>query len=108
LPASAVLDATRALAGPLCTMILGDSGADVIKLEMPDVADETRFWGPPFAGGDAGPTLIGSTANKRSVAVDLHTAEGQRTCLDLARTSDVFVENFRPDHASASSWITRR
>lgn len=91
-----VLDATRALAGPLCTMILGDLGADVIKLEMPGAGDETRFWGPPFAGGDAGPTLIGFNRNKRSVAVDLHTAEGQATCLALARTSDVFVENFRP------------
>jgi crotonobetainyl-CoA:carnitine CoA-transferase CaiB-like acyl-CoA transferase len=91
-----VLDATRALAGPLCTMILGDLGADVIKLEMPGAGDETRFWGPPFAGGDAGPTLIGFNRNKRSVALDLHTAEGQATCLELARSSDVFVENFRP------------
>jgi crotonobetainyl-CoA:carnitine CoA-transferase CaiB-like acyl-CoA transferase len=91
-----VLDATRALAGPLCTMILGDLGADVIKLEMPGAGDETRFWGPPFAGGDAGPTLIGFNRNKRSVALDLHTPEGQATCLELARTSDVFVENFRP------------
>jgi len=75
---------------------LATSAPNVIKLEMPDVGDETRFWGPPFAGGDARPTLIGFNRNKRSVAVDLHTAEGQRTCLDLARTSDVFVENFRP------------
>jgi crotonobetainyl-CoA:carnitine CoA-transferase CaiB-like acyl-CoA transferase len=77
-------------------MILGDLGADVIKLEMPGAGDETRFWGPPFAGGDAGPTLIGFNRNKRSVALDLHTAEGQATCLELARSSDVFVENFRP------------
>ena len=90
-----VLDATRALAGPLCTMILGDLGADVIKIEMPGAGDETRFWGPPFAG-DAGPTLLGFNRNKRSVAIDLHTAEGQATCLELAKTSDVFVENFRP------------
>lgn len=90
-----VLDATRALAGPFCTMILGDLGADVIKLEMPGIGDETRYWGPPFAG-DAGPTLIGYNRNKRSVAVDLHTAEGRATCLALAKLSDVFVENFRP------------
>lgn len=90
-----VLDATRALAGPLCTMVLGDLGADVIKLEMPGVGDETRYWGPPFAG-DAGPTLLGFNRNKRSIALDLHTEAGRDTCLALARTCDVFVENFRP------------
>lgn len=94
-----VLDTTRALAGPLCTMILGDLGADVIKVEMPGAGDETRFWGPPFAGGDAGPTLIGYNRNKRSVAIDLHTTEGQKTCLELAKHADVFVENFRPGTA---------
>ena len=91
-----VLDTTRALAGPLCTMILGDLGADVIKIEMPGAGDETRFWGPPFAGTDAGPTLLGYNRNKRSVAIDLHKPEGQAACLALARGSDVFVENFRP------------
>jgi crotonobetainyl-CoA:carnitine CoA-transferase CaiB-like acyl-CoA transferase len=90
-----VLDATRALAGPLCTMALGDLGADVIKLEMPGVGDETRLWGPPFAG-DAGPTFVGFNRNKRSVTLDLHSAGGREQCLALARTSDVFVENFRP------------
>ncbi len=90
-----VLDATRALAGPLCTMVLGDLGADVIKLEMPGVGDETRLWGPPFAG-DAGPTFIGFNRNKRSVALDLHSREGRETCLALAGKCDVFVENFRP------------
>jgi crotonobetainyl-CoA:carnitine CoA-transferase CaiB-like acyl-CoA transferase len=90
-----VLDATRALAGPLCTMVLGDLGADVIKLEMPGVGDETRLWGPPLAK-NAGPTFIGYNRNKRSVAIDLHTDEGRKTCLELARASDVFVENFRP------------
>jgi crotonobetainyl-CoA:carnitine CoA-transferase CaiB-like acyl-CoA transferase len=90
-----VLDATRALAGPLCTMVLGDLGADVIKLEMPGVGDETRLWGPPFAG-DAGPTFVGFNRNKRSVALDLHTSQGRDTCLALAGKCDVFVENFRP------------
>ena len=93
-----VLDTTRALAGPLCTMVLGDLGADVIKVELPGVGDETRYWGPPFAG-NAGPTLIGYNRNKRSIAIDLHTKEGQQTCLALARTSDVLVENFRPGTA---------
>ena len=90
-----VLDATRALAGPLTTMVLGDLGADVIKLEMPGAGDETRFWGPPFVG-DAGPTLLGFNRSKRSVACDLHSPEGRELCLALAQTSDVFVENFRP------------
>ncbi len=90
-----VLDTTRALAGPLCTMVLGDLGADVIKVEVPGAGDETRYWGPPFAG-DAGPTLIGYNRNKRSVALDLRTEEGRAACLALARTCDVFVENFRP------------
>jgi len=90
-----VLDATRALAGPLCTMVLGDLGADVIKLELPGVGDETRYWGPPTAK-NAGPTFIAYNRNKRSVALDLHTEEGRAACLALAGTSDVFVENFRP------------
>ncbi len=90
-----VLDTTRALAGPLCTMVLGDLGADVIKVEVPEVGDETRYWGPPFAG-DAGPTLIGYNRNKRSVALDLRRPEGRDACLALARRCDVFVENFRP------------
>ncbi|WP_372624265.1 CaiB/BaiF CoA transferase family protein [Falsiroseomonas sp.] len=90
-----ILDTTRALAGPLCTMVLGDLGADVVKIEEPRAGDETRHWGPPFAG-DAGPTLIGYNRNKRSVALDLRTSEGRETCLALARRCDVFVENFRP------------
>ncbi len=90
-----ILDTTRALAGPLTTMVLGDLGADVIKLELPGTGDETRFWGPPFAK-NAGPTFIAYNRNKRSVAIDLHREEGRRLCLDLARRSDVFVENFRP------------
>ncbi len=90
-----VLDATRALAGPLTTMVLGDLGADVIKLELPGSGDETRFWGPPFVA-NAGPTFVAYNRNKRSVAIDLHHEEGRQICLDLARSSDVFVENFRP------------
>ena len=90
-----VLDATRALAGPLTTMVLGDLGADVIKLEMPGAGDETRYWGPPFIE-DAGPTLLGFNRSKRSVLCDLHSDEGRALCLDLAGTSDVFVENFKP------------
>ena len=90
-----VIDTTRALAGPLATMVLGDLGADVIKIEVPEVGDETRYWGPPFAG-DAGPTLIGYNRNKRSVTLDLRQPRDRDTCLDLVRGADVFVENFRP------------
>lgn len=85
-----VLDVSRALAGPYCTMLLGDMGADVIKLEMPKTGDESRYWGPPFA------TYMSSNRNKRSVEADLHTEEGRRVFMDLAKTSDVVVENFRP------------
>ncbi|CAH1691142.1 Formyl-CoA transferase/CoA:oxalate CoA-transferase [Hyphomicrobiales bacterium] len=85
-----VVDVSRALAGPFSTMLMGDLGADVIKLEMPGTGDESRYWGPPFA------TYMSSNRNKRSVEVDLHTDEGRNICLDLIREADVLVENFRP------------
>ena len=85
-----VLDVSRALAGPYSTMLMGDLGADIIKLEMPGTGDESRYWGPPFA------TYMSSNRNKRSVEVDLHTEEGQQIFMDLAKTSDIVVENFRP------------
>lgn len=90
-----VLDITRALTGPFCTMILGDLGADVIKVEIPGRGDEARHWGPPFAGG-AGPNYLGFNRNKRSVEIDLRTPEGQEQVRTLAATVDVVVENFRP------------
>ncbi|CAH1650756.1 CaiB/BaiF CoA transferase family protein [Chelatococcus asaccharovorans] len=85
-----VVDVSRALAGPFTTMLMGDLGADVIKLEMPGTGDESRYWGPPFA------TYMSSNRNKRSAEVDLHTEEGRNICLDLIRNADVLVENFRP------------
>ncbi|MES2944800.1 MAG: CoA transferase [Pseudomonadota bacterium] len=85
-----VLDVSRALAGPYSTMLMGDLGADIIKLEMPGTGDESRYWGPPFA------TYMSSNRNKRSVEVDLHTQEGQQIFMDLVKTSDIVVENFRP------------
>lgn len=91
-----VLDTTRALSGPLCTMILGDMGADVIKVEMPNVGDETRRWTIPKFGTDATPTMVAFNRNKRSITLDLHAEEARQSCLRLARTCDVFVENFRP------------
>src|SRR5207302_4198077 len=86
---------SRVLAGPLCTMILGDLGADVIKLERPGEGDDTRHWGPPFLGSDAA-YFLALNRNKRSVAIDLHTEEGVADARRLARSSDVLIENFRP------------
>jgi crotonobetainyl-CoA:carnitine CoA-transferase CaiB-like acyl-CoA transferase len=89
-----VLDLTRILAGPLCTMILGDLGADVIKVERPGAGDDTRGWGPPYVDGDAA-YFYAVNRNKRSVALDLAGAEGARGARDLALKSDVLVENFK-------------
>lgn len=90
-----VLDFTRVLAGPYCTMMLGDYGADVIKIERPGFGDDTRGWAPPFVGGES-VYFLTINRNKRSVAIDLRTSAGRELALDLARASDVVVENFRP------------
>ena len=90
-----VLDLSRVLAGPYCTMVLGDLGADVIKVEPPE-GDETRAWGPPFAVGESAYYLC-VNRNKRGMVVDLKTDEGQARLRALARKCDVLVENFRPD-----------
>lgn len=90
-----VVDVTTALAGPFSTMVLGDLGADVLKIEMPGSGDGVRKWGPPFIDG-SGATYIGYNRNKRSVAIDLHTAKGRSLIMQLAAKADVVVENFRP------------
>jgi crotonobetainyl-CoA:carnitine CoA-transferase CaiB-like acyl-CoA transferase len=90
-----VADFTRVLAGPLATMILADLGADVIKVERPETGDDTRAWGPPFAGEDAA-YFLSLNRNKRSVALDLSTPEGASAARLLALSADVVVENFRP------------
>lgn len=90
-----ILDLTRVLAGPLATMVLGDLGADVWKVERPDGGDDTRGWGPPFVGEDAA-YFLALNRNKRSVAIDLTTEEGRATVRRLALGCDVIVENFRP------------
>jgi len=96
-----VLDITRALAGPYCTMMLGDLGADVIKVERPVSGDESRGWGPPFVGKPYGPYpgesayFIATNRNKRSVTVNIQTAEGQEIVRKLAGMTDVLVENYR-------------
>ena len=96
-----VLDLTRALAGPYCTMMLGDLGADVIKVERPGRGDDSRGWGPPFAGEPYGPYpgesayFIAVNRNKRSLTANLKSPEGQEVMRRLAGVSDVLVENFR-------------
>ncbi|HTD79616.1 MAG TPA: CoA transferase, partial [Chloroflexota bacterium] len=88
-----VLDMSRVLAGPFCCMMLGDHGADVIKVEPPE-GDETRRYGPPFVDGES-TYYLGINRNKRSIALDLSTAEGQEVACRLASSADVLVENFR-------------
>jgi crotonobetainyl-CoA:carnitine CoA-transferase CaiB-like acyl-CoA transferase len=90
-----IADFTRVLAGPLCTMLLGDLGADVVKVERPGSGDDTRQWGPPFVGDDAA-YFLSLNRNKRSLALDLATASGRAVAMSLVRSSDVVVENFRP------------
>lgn len=89
-----VLDLSRVLAGPYCTMILGDLGADVIKIEHPD-GDDTRRWGPPFVGGESA-YFLAVNRNKRSAIADLRTAEGRELVRRIALQADILVENFRP------------
>lgn len=89
-----VVDLSQNLAGPFCTQILGDLGAEVVKVERPGTGDAARRWGPPFWGDD-GALFLSSNRNKRSVAVDLKTAEGREIVERLASRADVFVESFR-------------
>lgn len=91
-----VLDLSRVLAGPYCSMILGDLGADVIKIERPGIGDETRHWGPPFAAPGESAYFLCANRNKRSLTVNLKAPEGIEIVKDLARRSDVFLENFSP------------
>ncbi len=95
-----VIDLTRVLGGPYCTMILSDHGAEVIKIEPPQ-GDEVRDWGPPFLGEDAS-YFIGINRNKRSLALDLGKPEGKSVLLRLLEGADVLVENFKP--GSMEKW----
>ena len=96
-----VLDLSRILAGPTCTQILGDLGAEIIKIERPGRGDDTRGWGPPFLKDAAGREThesayyLSSNRNKASVAIDLASAEGQRLIKGLAKKADILVENFK-------------
>jgi crotonobetainyl-CoA:carnitine CoA-transferase CaiB-like acyl-CoA transferase len=90
-----VLALTRNLAGPYCTMILGDMGADVIKIERPGYGDDTRNWTPPAWHGES-TTFLSANRNKRSIAVDLNDAEGVKIVQKLAYQADILVESFKP------------
>ena len=89
-----VLDLSRVLAGPLCTMMLADLGAEVVKVERPGEGDETREWGPPWAG-DESAYYLSVNRNKRGVTVDLKAEEGREVVRRLAATADILVENFK-------------
>lgn len=92
-----VLDLSRVLAGPVCTMVLGDLGADVIKVERPPHGDETRNWGPPFAPDGESAYFLAVNRNKLSVALDLANADDRKAAIQLIGSADVVVDNFLPD-----------
>jgi crotonobetainyl-CoA:carnitine CoA-transferase CaiB-like acyl-CoA transferase len=89
-----VLDLSRVLAGPVCSMMLGDLGADVIKVERPGEGDETRGWGPPFNADGESAYFLAINRNKKSLAADLSKANDRAIVLDLIRKADVVLENF--------------
>jgi crotonobetainyl-CoA:carnitine CoA-transferase CaiB-like acyl-CoA transferase len=91
-----VLDFTRVLAGPFCTMLLGDMGADVIKIENPSGGDETRQWGPPWDTNILSAYFLSVNRNKRSLTLNLKTKAGQSIARQLAAESHIVVENFKP------------
>ena len=112
-----VLDLSRVLAGPWCSQLLADLGAEVIKVERPGTGDDTRAWGPPWlrdeAGRDTAESAYCLCANrgKRSIALDLARPEGARIARELAAKSDVLIENYKVgalaryglDHASLAA-----
>jgi crotonobetainyl-CoA:carnitine CoA-transferase CaiB-like acyl-CoA transferase len=91
-----VLDLSRVLAGPVCSMMLGDLGADVIKVERPGDGDETRGWGPPFDPDGESAYFLAINRNKKSIAADLSDGTDRAVVLDLIRDADVVLENFLP------------
>lgn len=90
-----VLDLTRVVAGPYCSMFLGDLGAEVVKVEQPGSGDDTRGWGPPFAGGESAYYLC-INRNKQSLTLDLKSPRAIELLRDLVKAADVIIENFRP------------
>ena len=90
-----VLDLSRILSGPFCSMMLGDMGATVVKVEPPPRGDDTRLWGPPFVNGIS-TYFLSINRNKRSIGLDLKSPEGREVLWKLVERADVLVENFRP------------
>jgi crotonobetainyl-CoA:carnitine CoA-transferase CaiB-like acyl-CoA transferase len=89
-----VVDLTRVLGGPYCTQVLGDHGAEILKIEPPQ-GDEVRDWGPPFHEDDAA-YFIGVNRNKRAMGLDLSVPRGRQLLMELLRDADVLIENFKP------------
>lgn len=92
-----VLDLSRVLAGPFCTQLFADLGADVVKVERPGAGDDTRQWGPPFVEPGQSAYFISCNRGKRSLALDLAAPESAEVLDDLLRAADVMIENFLPD-----------
>src|SRR5213594_4160996 len=90
-----VIDLTKDFAGPFCTMILSDLGAEVIKVEKPGSGDETRAWGPPFVNG-LSYYFLSLNGTKKSITLDLTTSPAQKIIRQLVQDSDILVESFRP------------
>src|SRR5213592_1056471 len=90
-----VLDLTRVLSGPYCTMLLADMGARVIKVEQPGKGDDTRAWGPPFINGESA-YFLSINRNKESITLDFKKRQGRAVFDQLLAKSDILVENFRP------------
>ena len=90
-----VIDLTRVLAGPFCAMMLGDMGADVVKIEQPGRGDDTRAWGPPFVGEESA-YFLGANRNKRGMTLNLKDEGARAVLAELLRDADVVVENMRP------------
>ena len=90
-----VIDLTRVLAGPYCTMMLGDLGADIIKIEVPGRGDDTRHWGPPFTKGGESAYYLSANRNKRSMTLNLKSEEGLEILKKLIAKGDVLVDNFK-------------
>ena len=98
-----ILDITQNVAGPFCTQVLGDLGAEVIKIERPGVGDDTRAWRPPSIGAESA-TFMALNRNKRSVAIDLSSAEGQKVVFELAAKCDVVIHAMRPSSAESKGY----
>src|SRR5215208_5349036 len=101
-----VVDLTRVVAGPFCTMMLGDMGAEVLKIEEPKAGDDSRAWAPFIAG--TGSFFLALNRSKKSVALDLKTADGADVLRRLIEDADVLIENFRPAASRSSGSTTPR